>query len=53
MCWVSAGGCNAWRTVYISGTWQVMATNVLDGTRFRIQLSGDDWTMTYGGQVAF
>lgn len=53
VCWVSAGGCNAWRDVNISGTWQVVATTVLDGTRFRIELSGNDWTMNYGGQVAF
>lgn len=34
--------------------WKVIATDVLNGTRFRVQIYNyRDWDTTFGGQVAF
>ncbi|GGM51522.1 hypothetical protein GCM10011608_40570 [Micromonospora sonchi] len=54
VCWVSHGTCNSWKTVLMDTAWKVIATDVLDGTRFRVEIYNyRDWTTTFGGQVAY
>lgn len=54
VCWLSTGACNSWKTVLMDTAWKVVATDVLNGTRFRVQIYNyRDWDTTFGGQVAF
>ncbi|MEV4628204.1 hypothetical protein AB0J90_18185 [Micromonospora sp. NPDC049523] len=40
VCWVNLGTCNSWKSPD-AGEWTVIASNVKDGTRFRVET---DWT---------
>ncbi|MGW0501672.1 hypothetical protein [Micromonospora sp. NPDC003241] len=54
VCWVSHGTCNSYKTLLMDSAWKVIATDVLDGTRFRVQIYNyRDWSTTFGGQVAY
>jgi hypothetical protein len=55
VCWVSHGTCQQYKTIDADTNWDVLATNVLDGTRFRVEiLNSNDWSLSsVSGQVAY
>jgi hypothetical protein len=57
VCFVSTGSCNSWKRydAKTSVTWMLIATNVKDGTRFRVQMSfaEKNWGGRYTNRLAF
>jgi hypothetical protein len=56
VCWVNSGTCNSWKW-YDAGydSWKVIASGVLDGTKFRVQMTnfpGPTWGTHYGVKIA-
>ncbi|AOS64091.1 hypothetical protein [Actinoalloteichus hymeniacidonis] len=51
VCFRRTGACNNAKTVKLGGGWHVIATDVLDGTDFRVQIKGNRTGNV--GKVAF
>ncbi|TWP54010.1 hypothetical protein FKR81_00075 [Lentzea tibetensis] len=55
VCWVRHGTCNSWKSVPWDGKYHVIATDVLDGTRFRIETHWPEsmWGSEWNAKVAY
>lgn len=55
VCWVSTGTCNSWKSVPWDSNFHVIASNVRDGTRFRIETHWPEsmWGSQWSTKVAY
>lgn len=55
VCWVNHGTCNSWKPVPWDSNFHVIASNVLDGTRFRIETFWPEsmWGSRWSTMVAY
>jgi hypothetical protein len=53
LCWWNSGVCKPFQQVNANAGFVILATNVLDGTKFRVEIHNSfDWEYPVGGRVA-